>query len=300
MDALVIEEVDKTFGATRAVDKLSAKVPPGSIYGFLGPNGAGKTTTIRMIMDIIRPDSGRISLFGVPSTNGCRERVGYMPEERGLYRKMTVNNFLAYIGRLKGMSRGDVNRAAPHWLEKVGLSDWSGKRVEELSRGMQQKIQFVTTVINDPDLLILDEPFSGLDPVNLDLLKSVMLEMRDDGKTVLFSTHMMDHAERLCDFIMLINDGRKVIDGPLDSIREGYASDSVLLETDSDTAFVGELPIVTSVSGRGKTLEIVLKDGADPQELLKILVDRVRVKRFETKVPTLHEIFVDLVGDNHE
>jgi len=289
MDALVIENVSKSFGTVRAVDDLSVRVPAGSIYGFLGPNGAGKTTTIRMIMDIIYPDSGRIHIL-----------VGYMPEERGLYRKMKVRALLSYLGAIKGMSRGELALEIPKWLDAVGLADWIDKRVEDLSRGMQQKLQFVATAINDPDVLILDEPFAGLDPVNLDLLKEIMLRMRDGGKTVILSTHVMDQAERLCDFILLINKGKNVIDGTLDQIRSRYDSDVVSVELEGNTDFVRDIPIVKSATRAGRRLEIALNEDADAQELLQALVGRVRVRAFEVKVPSLHEIFVDLAGENNE
>ena len=298
MDALVIENVSKSFGTVRAVDDLSVRVPAGSIYGFLGPNGAGKTTTIRMIMDIIYPDTGRIHILGDTSGAQSKNKVGYMPEERGLYRKMKVRAILSYLGAIKGMDRRDLAREIPKWLDAVGLADWIDKRVEDLSRGMQQKLQFVATAINDPDILILDEPFAGLDPVNLDLLKEIMLRMRDGGKTVVLSTHVMDQAERLCDFILLINKGKKVIDGTLDQIRSRYDSDVVSVDLEGDTSFVTDLPMVKSAIRAGRRLEIVLNENADAQELLQALFGRVRVRAFEVKVPSLHEIFVDLAGEN--
>jgi len=298
MDALVIENVSKSFGTVRAVDDLSLRVPAGSIYGFLGPNGAGKTTTLRMIMDIIYPDSGRIHVLGDSSGAEFKNRVGYMPEERGLYRKMKVRTILSYLGAIKGMGRKELAREIPRWLDAVGLGEWIDKRVEGLSRGMQQKLQFVATAINDPELLILDEPFAGLDPVNLDLLKGIMLRMKDAGRTVILSTHVMDQAERLCDFILLINKGKKVFDGTLDEIRSRYDSDVVSVDLDGDADFVTALPIVRGVTRAGRRLEIVLSEGADAQELLQELVGRVRVNAFEVKVPSLHEIFVDLAGEN--
>ena len=298
MDTLVIDAVSKSFGTTRAVDGLSVRVPAGSIYGFLGPNGAGKTTTIRMVMDIIRPDSGRIVLFDNSSAARAKERIGYMPEERGLYPKMAVRKVLAYLGAIKGVDRSTLARAIPSWLDEVGLPDCANKKVEELSRGMQQKLQFVAAVINDPDLLILDEPFSGLDPVNLDLLREIILGLRDGGKTILFSTHMMEQAEQLCDAILLINNGAKVIDGPLADIRTRHQSDVVVLELDGDAAFIGELAMVRGVRQSGQALEVALEDGADSQALLEALVGRVRVRRFEAKAPSLHEIFVQAVGGN--
>lgn len=298
-DAIVLEEVGKAFGSVRAVNGLSARIPAGTIYGFLGPNGAGKTTTIRMIMNIVYPDSGRIEILGEDSVEQRRGQIGYMPEERGLYRKMKVRSLLSYLGSIKGMKRAELGREIPKWLDTVGLSEWADKKVEELSRGMQQKLQFVATVINDPDLLILDEPFSGLDPVNLDLLKGILLRMRDVGKTVVFSTHVMEQAEKLCDFILLINKGKKIIDGTLEQIQSSYKSDAVTTELEGDTSFIADLPVVKSITRTGKRLEISLREKSDAQELLKALVGRVRVQVFEVKRPSLHEIFVHLVGQSN-
>ena len=219
MDALELDSVCKSFGDLRAVDSLSVRVPSGSIYGLLGPNGAGKTTTLRMITNIIRPDSGRIQVLGEPSGGAVKDRIGYMPEERGLYRKMTAARMLAYFGSIKGVASGELAGRVRQWLKRVDLSDWADRKVEELSRGMHQKLQFALTCMSGPDLLILDEPFSGLDPVNLDVLKGIILQMRDEGTTVIFSTHVMHEAERLCDYILLINKGRSVLDGTRPSWR---------------------------------------------------------------------------------
>ncbi len=297
MNAVCLESVCKSFGDVHAVDALSARVPAGSIYGFLGPNGAGKTTTQRMIMDIIRPDSGRIEVLGAGSAAAAKDRIGYMPEERGLYRKMAVGKVLAYFGSIKGTPAGELSRRVPEWLEKVGLADWTGKKVEELSRGMHQKLQFAVTCINDPELLILDEPFSGLDPLNLDLLKGIVLSLREKGKTIILSTHVMHEAERLCDFILLINEGKAVVDGTLDEIRSRWRSSAVSVELAGETGFIEHLPMVAAVKPDGRRVEIALTEGADPQELLKALAGRVRVQAFEVKVPSLHEIFVHLVGN---
>jgi ABC-2 type transport system ATP-binding protein len=299
-NALILKEVSKAFGDVRAVDVLSAQVPVGSIYGFLGPNGAGKTTTLRMIMNIICPDSGRIEVLGRTPVAQAKEKIGYMPEERGLYRKMSVRAVLSYLGAIKGMKRRDLAREISKWLETVGLTEWANRKVEELSKGMQQKLQFVATVLADPEILILDEPFSGLDPVNLDLLKGIVLKMHDAGKTVLFSTHIMEQAEKLCDHILLINKGRKVLNGTLDQIRSRYEANAVSAELEGDTSFISDLPMVKSLSLNGKRLEISLKEQGDSQELLRALVGRVRVRAFEVKVPSLHEIFVHLVGENNE
>jgi ABC-2 type transport system ATP-binding protein len=301
MSTLVLENVSKSFGDVRAVDELSVQVPAGSVYGFLGPNGAGKTTTIRMIMNIIRPDKGHIEIFGDGATTNVKNRIGYMPEERGLYRKMKVGKVLAFFGAIKGLSASELNFRVPQWLQQVDLAGWANKKVEELSRGMHQKLQFAVTAINEPDLLILDEPFSGLDPVNQDLLKDIICRMRDEGKTILFSTHVMHEAERLCDFILLINKGKAVLDGRLDDIRSRYKSGAVSIELEGDTSFIRALPMVKTAETQGRRIEITLKEKADAQDLLKALVDRVRVKAFEVKMPSLHEIFVRLVGrDNVE
>jgi len=296
MDALVLDGVCKSFGDLHAVDALSVQVPAASIYGFLGPNGAGKTTTIRMIMDIIRPDGGRIEVLGRPSAGRAKDRIGYMPEERGLYRKMTVGKVLAYFGAIKGLSAGQAADRAAQWLRRMALSNWADRKVEELSRGMHQKLQFAVTGINDPELLILDEPFAGLDPVNLDLLKAEILRLRDEGTTVVLSTHVMHEAERLCDRILLIDRGKAVIDGGLDEIRAQRRSHAVSAELEGDSRFVPSLPMVAGVQPDGRRLEIALAQDADPQQLLEALVGRVRVLAFEVKVPSLHEIFVALVG----
>jgi ABC-2 type transport system ATP-binding protein len=296
MNALELNGVSKSFGQVRAVDNLTAKIPAGSIYGFLGPNGAGKTTTLRMIMNIIRPDAGSISVFTNGSIKQAKGRIGYMPEERGLYRKMTVSKTLDFFGALKGLPRNELSRSVPSWLKRIELSDWANKKVEDLSRGMHQKLQFAVTVINEPDLLILDEPFSGLDPLNLDLLKNIILEMKDKGHTIIFSTHAMHEAESLCDSILLINKGKIILDGPLNQIRSQKASNAVIVEVEGDTGFIETLPIVMKVLPEQNRLEITLRKGADPQDLLKALVGRVRVQKFEVKMPSLHEIFVTLVG----
>ncbi len=299
MDALILENVSKSFGEVRAVDKLSVCVPAGSVYGFLGPNGAGKTTTIRMIMDIIRPDSGSIKIFSNGAGGQIKSRIGYMPEERGLYRKMKVAKVLAYFGAIKGMTTSELNQAVPQWLRRVDLADWANKKVEELSRGMHQKLQFAVTAINEPDLLILDEPFSGLDPVNQDMFRDIICRMRDEGRTVIFSTHVMHEAEQLCDFILLINKGKPVLNGRLDEIRSGYSSHALSVEIEGDASFIRQLPIVKAVVSQGRRIEISLEAAADPQDLLKELVGRVKVKAFEVKVPSLHELFVRLVGGDH-
>ncbi|HUW84792.1 MAG TPA: ATP-binding cassette domain-containing protein [Phycisphaerae bacterium] len=299
-EALLLDDVCKSFGPVRAVDHLSVRVPTGCVYGFLGPNGAGKTTTLRMVMDIIRPDSGRIEVLGDGRRTQQKSRIGYMPEERGLYRKMTAAKVLTYFGQIKGLDDRQVANRAGDWLERVGLAQAANRKVEDLSRGMHQKLQFAATCINEPDLVILDEPFSGLDPVNLDAIEGVILAMRGQGKTIIFSTHVMHEAERLCDRILLINKGRSIVDGTLDQIRARWQSRTVSLDLEGDSDFLTALPIVESVTPVNRGLEITLSPEADAQQLLAELVGRVRVLAFAVKVPSLHEIFVNLVGADSE
>jgi ABC-2 type transport system ATP-binding protein len=248
-----------------------------------------------MIMNIIRPDSGHIRILGETAFDSVQDRIGYMPEERGLYRKMTVRNIISFIGGIKGMSKEELSRKVPRWLEKMELTGWADKKVGNLSRGMQQKLQFITTVINDPDLLILDEPFSGLDPINLEIFKEIILGIRESGKTIIFSTHMMEHAEKLCDFILLIDRGRKVIDGTLDQIRSLYISNVVSVEIEGDTAFINRLPMVKETRQTGKRIDVTLTENADHQEFLGFLIGKTRLRSFEIKIPSLHEIFIHLV-----
>jgi len=299
MDAVVLDNVCKSFGSLQAVGNLSVDVPAGAVYGFLGPNGAGKTTTIRMIMNIIRPDSGSISILGDGSFAALKERIGYMPEERGLYRKMTLRKTLAYFGTIKGVTSIQLAERIPRWLERLDLAGWADKKVEELSRGMHQKLQFAVTVINEPELLILDEPFSGLDPLNQELLKEIIVRMRSEGKTVIFSTHVMHEAEQLCDYILLINKGRVVLDGRLAEIRSRHKSHTVCAELEGETGFLRELPFVAEIDRQADHVEIHLTEDADPQQLLRVLVERTRVQSFAVKVPSLHEIFIRIVGQRN-
>jgi len=295
MNAVSLDKVCKSFGKVHAVDDLSVQVPAGSIYGFLGPNGAGKTTTIRMIMNIIRPDSGAIKVLNGCSAEHVKNRIGYMPEERGLYRKMTTRKVLTYFGAIKGVKADALAQNVTQWLRRVDLANWADKKVEELSRGMHQKLQFAVTVINNPELVILDEPFSGLDPLNQDLLKDIILQMRDEGKTAIFSTHVMHEAEKLCDFILLINKGKLILDDTLEAIRSRHSSHVISVELEGDMSFVETLPMVASVESQGNKLEVALTDG-DTQQFLQALVQRAKVRSFEIKVPSLHEIFINLVG----
>ena len=298
MDALTTESISKSFDGVCAVQDLSVRVPAGCIYGFLGPNGAGKTTALRMVMNIIYPDSGAIRVLDQDSLARAKDRVGYMPEERGLYPRMTVSAVLVYLGELKGMDRPGAEAAVMRWLKEVDLSGWAAHKVHDLSRGMQQRLQFVATVLHDPDLLILDEPFSGLDPVNVDMVRSIILRLKESGCTIVLSTHMMEQAESLCDRILLINRGRKVLDGTLDEVKARYQVGCVAAELEGDTGFIAGLPMVASVTPSGRELDIMLAGADNDQALLAALVGRVRVRSFRIKTPTLREIFVSAVREH--
>ncbi len=298
-NALAIEDVSKRFGTFYAVKQLSFAIPERSIYGLLGPNGAGKTTTIRMVMNIIIPDSGRIEVLGRGMDEDMKGEVGYLPEDRGLYPKMRLGEQLLFLAALKGLKPQQARSKVEHWLERFDLSDWRRKKTEELSRGMQQKAQFIATILHDPKLIILDEPFSGLDPVNTKLFKDVMLEMRDRGTTIIFSTHRMEQVEMICDNICLINKAEKVLEGELKEIKQQYGKNTVVLDYDGDAAFVQEFPGIAKLDDYGRSMEIRLKEGIDPQELLKLVANRLRVSRFEVKEPTLNAIFIDKVGGSN-
>ncbi len=294
MNAVDLESVTKTFGDHTAVDDLSLSVPPGSVYGFIGPNGSGKTTTLRMIMNIFYPDRGKIRVFGEEPTSACTDRIGYLPEERGLYKKMKVRALLRFLGELKNGS--DVTARVDQWLEKLDLEGWANKKVQTLSKGMSQKVQFIAAVVSQPEMIILDEPFSGLDPVNADAIEQAVLELRAQGTTVLFSTHDMATAENLCDFIFMIFKGRKVLDGSLAAIQDEYANDTIRLQADAGVDLLNGLPGVDRVVDRGQMKELRLARDGDPQEVLRTLTGQARVKRFELTKPSLHDIFVRIAG----
>ena len=293
--AIVLEGVSKSYAGHAAVRDLTLSIPRGGAYGILGPNGAGKTTTLRMVMNIIAPDTGAIGILGRPASQSGRDRIGYMPEERGLYPRMVVEEQLLYFAVLKGVPRSEAARRIPPWLERMGLLEWRKRRLNELSKGMQQKAQFVATVLHDPDVLILDEPLSGLDPVGVNLMRDVFVELRRQGKTVVLSTHQMETVERLCDSIALIHRGRKVLDGPVREVRRRYGKDTVVLAYEGDGAFLAGLPGVRTVSDFGRYVEIRMADGADPQAILREASARLRVSRFEVVEPSLHDIFVEQV-----
>ena len=294
---LRLEQVTKRFGDFTAVDALSLEVSPGRIFGLIGPNGAGKTTTIRMIVGITAPDEGRVELFGRTVTPELQDRIGYLPEERGLYKKMRVGEQLKFFAELKNISGRKADEAADRWLAKVKLSEWKSKRASELSKGMQQKIQFIAAVMHDPDLVILDEPFSGLDPVNVELLKDLVLELKAAGRTIIFSTHQMEVAERICDDICLVNRSRKVLSGSIREVKSGFGRNAVALRFEGGDGVLDDEGLVASVVRHSDHSEALLAPGTDPQELLRrLLAAGARVTRFELVEPSLHDIFIEKVG----
>jgi len=297
---LRLENVNKAYGSKKAVDNLDLKVPAGSIYGIIGPNGAGKTTTIRMIMNIIAPDSGEILFNGKTIDASFKNKVGYLPEERGLYKQMTVKEVILYLGQLKLASRADISSVMDGYLERMNLLDYKNSKVEELSKGMQQKLQFITTLIHDPEILILDELFSGLDPINIELIKDVILEFKKNGRTVLFSTHVMEQAEKLVDNICMISGGKKVLDGTLHEVKGNYGKNTVRLEIEGDGSFLRELPGVDKVTNFTNYYELTLADMSQSTTLLKSIIDKVRVNRFEVIEPSLYNIFIEMASPSRE
>jgi ABC-2 type transport system ATP-binding protein len=298
---LVVSNVTKTFDEFVAVNDLSLTVGPGRIYGLLGPNGAGKTTTIRMIVNITAPDSGTIELFGQKITPELQDRIGYLPEERGLYKKMKVGDQLRFFGELKNLKGKMLSDTIDRWLERVKLTDWKIKKASELSKGMQQKIQFIAAVMHNPDLIILDEPFSGLDPVNVELLKEVVLELKAEGRTIIFSTHQMEVAEKLCDDICLINRSRKVLDGTLRQVKESYGRHSVALRAVGGESVLEDRSLVARVVHHSDEVEVFLAESAEAQELLtSLLAAGARVTKFELVEESLHDIFIERVGETDE
>lgn len=295
-----VRHVSKAYSSVQAVNDLGFIVKPGEIFGLIGPNGAGKSTTIRMIMNIIAPDSGEILIDGKPMRPSDKARIGYLPEERGLYKKLTVIDMLCYLAELKGVDRRRSAPLALDWLRRFGLDGWASRKIEELSKGMAQKVQFIGTVLHDPDILLFDEPFSGLDPLSQDMLLKTLLELRAAGKTIMFSTHIMDHAEKICERIFLMNKGAELCSGSLAELKSGYGSPVATVEYDGDASFVADLPFVTALRSFPRLLEIELASPDDSIGLLKVLAGRVRVRRFELLEPSLHSIFLKLVGANGE
>jgi len=280
----------------QAVAGLSFEARPGEIFGLIGPNGAGKSTTIRMIMNIIAPDSGTIRFDGSPLSEADKDRIGYLPEERGLYRKAKLGEVLEYLAAIKGAKPALYRPSIDAWLGRFGLSEWKHRKVQELSKGMAQKAQFIAAVAHNPSVVFFDEPFSGLDPLAQDELLAVMVELKQKGATVLFSTHIMEHAEKICERILLMDKGKEVVYGSMADIKARYGRNAVQLEFDGDASFVAGLDFVESVVSYPRWIEVEMKDDADPDALFRALAGRLRVRRFETVAPSLHKIFVRLVG----
>jgi ABC-2 type transport system ATP-binding protein len=294
-NAVELEGVTKRFGQQVAVDRLDLAVPEGTVYGFIGPNGSGKTTTLRMILRIVYPESGRVAVLGRREGSVADDRVGYLPEERGLYKRMKVRDLLTYYARLKGFwnCRNEIDQ----WLERFGLDKWAHQRIDALSKGMAQKVQFISAVIARPKLLVLDEPFTGLDPLNMEALKDAVLALNHSGATVIFSTHDMDIAERMCDTIFMIYRGRKVLDGTLAAIQSQYGCDTLRVRMGDGADAIQGLPGVLRVNDYGRYTELRIEPQADTQAILRELLVRGRVEHFEMARPSLHDIFVRIAGD---
>ena len=295
-DILAVRDVRKTFGSVRAVDGISFSVRQGSITGLLGRNGAGKTTTIRMITGVFFPDAGSIDWLASDTGVPFRDRIGYLPEERGLYKQMKLVELLLFLAEIKGCRPADVRPKIDHWLDRLELNEKRDAKVEELSKGNQQKVQLIGTLLHDPDLIILDEPQSGLDPVNMVLVRNLLRDLRQEGKTILLSTHMMAEAERMADEIILIHRGKVVLDGSLDQVRQSFGRNTLHIDYDGDGSFLAELPQVRKASIVNHAAELSLADGADPQQILQASVSRLRIRKFEIAAPSLEEIFIDKVG----
>jgi ABC-2 type transport system ATP-binding protein len=293
MDAITLENVTKSYDSVTAVSGVNLRVRQGAILGLLGPNGAGKTTTIRMIMNILVPDEGSIKVLDQPVSDSTRDLIGYLPEERGLYPRMKVREVIVFLAALHGLTEEEAGRRAKEWLDRLGLAEWSEKKLLDLSKGMQQKVQFITAVIHKPPLVILDEPFSGLDPINAATVEEIMLEMRSNGSTIVLSTHRMEQVERMCDAICLIDKGRNVLDGELRAIKHSYGKNTLHIEFTGSDSFLSN-PLIVSMTRLGNGVEAKLKPGADPQEILKAAVQaNVSITRFELLEPSLNEIFID-------
>jgi len=297
MNALKVTNLTKTFEKVTAVDDASFAVPEGSVFGLIGRNGAGKTTTLRMIMNIYKPDSGEIVFRGKKVGQDFKDSVGYLPEERGLYKKMKVWDTLLFLSELKGKKGKDVERKANNYLERFELADRKNSKVEDLSKGNQQKVQFISTVLHDPEFLIFDEPFAGLDPINTNLLRQIILEMKSEGKVIIFSTHLMDFAEKMCNNIAMIDQGKIILNGELDEIKKKYANRNVSINYEGDISFLKENSIVEQMVDFGNTAGIKVKKPEQIQELLKLLVgNNIVIKKFNADEISLNEIFVSLAG----
>ncbi len=296
MSFLVVDSISKTFGDYTAVNNISFSVPKGIIFGLLGPNGAGKTTTIRMINNIIIPDKGKILLDGRNIDSDTQNLMGYLPEERGLYKKLKVIDQLKYFGRLKGLDSKVAEQNAMKWLEKLGAKGWESKKIQELSKGMQQKVQFISTILHDPQFLILDEPFSGFDPLNTELLKAIILEMKKHGKTIILSTHVMAQVEEICDEILLLNKGNVLLSGEVKEVKNRYGNDSYKIEFEGEKKIFEEIQNLEIINLKEKEIEFKVSSNETINDILKSVLDKVQIFKFIKVEPSLHEIFINEVG----
>ena len=294
MNIIELSGINKSFGSVKAVNNLSLEVPRGSIYGFIGPNGSGKTTTIRMIMKIMYPDSGKLLVNGHETNLERLKDVGYLPEDRGLYKKMKIGELLQFHGELNDGT--DLPNRINYWLDRLELRAYKDKKVETLSKGMRQKLQFITTILHQPKLIILDEPFSGLDPVNADMMKDIILELQEQGATIIFSTHDMAMAERMCDYIFMIYKGKKVLDGTLENIQDQYGNDTLRIQSDLGAEALKGMKGIENVNNFGKLQEIRLEEGVDPQKILAELLKKTRISKFELTKPSLNDIFIRIAA----
>jgi len=294
LNVIELSGITKTFGSVVAVNDLSLSVPEGSIYGFIGPNGSGKTTTIRMIMRIMYPDSGSLKIRGREPDAMRHENIGYLPEERGLYKKMKLGELLRFHGELNQGT--DLGKWIDYWLRRLDLHEYKEKKVETLSKGMKQKLQFIATILHRPEIIILDEPFSGLDPVNADIMKDVILDLQKDGATIIFSTHDMAMAEKMCDYIFMIHRGEKVLDGTLTFIQDQYGNDTIRIQSEMGMKALEGMPGIEKVNNFGKLQEVRVASGIDPQEILSDLLQKTRITRFEITKPSLNDIFIRIAS----
>jgi ABC-2 type transport system ATP-binding protein len=295
MKTIELESVTKSYNSRKVIEYVSFSVEPGEIFGLLGPNGAGKTTILRMMLDIIKPDSGNIRVFGKKLDSDSKDRTGYLPEERGIYKRSKVIELLVYLAQLKGMKKTRALENAESLLQSIEMLEHKDKKIEELSKGMQQKIQFIATIVHDPDLIVVDEPFSGLDPVNTQLIKNILLEQKKAGKTIILSTHMMEQAEVMCDRILMINKGMIVLNGKVGDIKNEHRNNSIFLEFEGNLNSLDGIDQIEKILQHGNYIEIFLKEGHDIQSLIEEIVKRVKIQRIEQSTPSLNEIFINIV-----
>lgn len=294
--SLRINNISKIFGTNRAVDNLSLEIPQGQIYGFLGANGAGKTTTFRMILGILAPTEGNATWDGGTINYSNSDEIGYLPEERGLYPKLKVKEQILYLGRLRGMEKDEIEKELNYWLERFNISEYLDKKLEELSKGNQQKIQFISAVINKPKLLLMDEPFSGLDPFNVEILKDAVISCAEQGTTIIFSSHRMDHVEELCENLCILNHGKTVLQGNLKEIKHSFGKKNILIETEVDIEYLNKYPEVTNIKKNANGYIVQITDDRITQTIITDIVSKGILTKFVLEEPSLNDIFIEKVG----